>query len=110
MFQLDRDRQHIRSCYRFIYLLSIAHALIGNAIFLIPNIRNGILLHTGEWADWNPSLPMPNSHGCVHAHPEDIQKIWKILVGLGVKVHENPFGQLPYPYPVQGVVSVEQLD
>ena len=33
-------------------------------------IRGGILMHTGEWAnysDWQPPLPMPNSLGCIHA-------------------------------------------
>ena len=24
----------------------------GNAAFLIPNIRDGILMHTGEWPGW----------------------------------------------------------
>ena len=27
--------------------------LDGNALFLLPNIRNGILLHTGEWPNWS---------------------------------------------------------
>jgi len=33
-------------------------------------IRGGILMHTGEWAnysDWQPPMPMPNSLGCIHA-------------------------------------------
>ena len=25
----------------------------GNAAFLIPLIRDGILMHTGEWPDWS---------------------------------------------------------
>lgn len=35
----------------------------GNAAFLIPHIRNGILLHTGEWPGWAPPAIMPNSAG-----------------------------------------------
>lgn len=82
--------------------------LQGNAKFLIPNIRNGILLHTGEWDNWNPSLPMPNSHGCIHAHPDDIYIIWQILEKqLGVEVRENPLGKLPYPFVPQGLLSIE---
>jgi peptidoglycan hydrolase-like protein with peptidoglycan-binding domain len=84
--------------------------LIGNAAIVISDIRDGILLHTGEWSNWNPSMPMPNSHGCVHAHPTDVEEVWHILVSLGVKVHPNTFGALPYPYPTQGLLSIEQLD
>ena len=81
--------------------------LRGNARVIIPEIRNGILLHTGEWDNWNPSLPMPNSHGCMHAHPADIKLISEILTEkLGVKVHENPFGKLPYPFEPQGLLSI----
>ena len=35
----------------------------GNAAFLIPNIRDGILMHTGEWPGWAPPEVMPNSEG-----------------------------------------------
>lgn len=84
--------------------------LAGNAAFLMPWIRNGILMHTGEWPDWNPSKPMPNSHGCIHAHPADIEAVWKILVGLGVQVRPNPFSSQHYPYPAQGLVSIECVD
>lgn len=58
----------------------------GNAGIVISDIRNGILLHTGEWKDWKPTEDMPNSHGCevaplqltdvlsgIHAHPEDVK-------------------------------------
>ena len=37
----------------------------GNAAFLLPQVRNGILMHTGEWPGWNPPQPMPNSEGKV---------------------------------------------
>jgi len=84
--------------------------LQGNAALLISDIRDGILLHTGEWANWTVPMPMPNSEGCVHAWPQDVQGIWYQLVALGVQVRPNTFGKLPYPYKPQGVVSVEQLD
>jgi hypothetical protein len=87
------------------------HGLVGNALVVAPNIRNGILLHTGEWENWNSSLPMPNSHGCIHAHPEDIKKISDILINeLGVEARENTFGKLPYPYTPQGLLSVWSID
>jgi len=78
--------------------------------YLISNIRNGILMHTGMWDGWTPDKPMPNSHGCIHCHPTDIEAIWHLLVGLGVKVNTNTFGKLPYPFKPQGLLSVEQMD
>eukprot|EP01119_Soliformovum_irregulare_P002265 TRINITY_DN12550_c0_g1_i1.p1 TRINITY_DN12550_c0_g1~~TRINITY_DN12550_c0_g1_i1.p1 ORF type:complete len:280 (-),score=53.21 TRINITY_DN12550_c0_g1_i1:50-889(-) len=85
--------------------------LDGNARFLISNIRDGILLHTGEWPNWNTMMPMPNSHGCIHAHPQDIHTIWQILVNqLNVTVHQNTYGKLPYPYTPQGILSVDTIN
>lgn len=74
-------------------------------------IRSGILLHTGEWANatdgaWDPSQPMPNSDGCLHAHPEDIEAVWQDLMAMGVDVHDNPFSTADYPYDPQGIISV----
>ena len=47
--------------------------LDGNAAFLQPNIRDGLLIHTGNWSTpgrpWDASMEMPNSSGCVHVHP-----------------------------------------
>jgi len=82
----------------------------GNAEIVISNIRDGILMHTGEWPNWNTSMPMPNSDGCIHAWPEDIKQVWQILVSLGVEVRPNTFGKLPYPYKPQGILSVQQMD
>lgn len=76
----------------------------------MPHVRNGILQHTGEWPGWSPPMPMPNSDGCIHAFPGSIEKVWKLLVGLGVKVRKNPFGTLPYPFEPQGLLSVELID
>lgn len=76
----------------------------------LSNYRSGILVHTGIWDDWTPEKPMPSSNGCVHVHPEVQKKIVDILLGLGVVENENPFGKLPYPFKIQGVVSVEQID
>jgi S-adenosylmethionine/arginine decarboxylase-like enzyme len=53
---------------------------------------------------------MPNSSGCVHAHPEDVNAIYTILVNLGVKVNPNPFSGKNYPYKPQGVGVVELID
>lgn len=81
--------------------------LRGNAAFLQPHIRNGILLHTGEWPGWKPGQAMPNSAGCIHAAPNDIKYIAHTLKALGVVAHRNPFGKTPYPYKPQGLLSVE---
>jgi len=80
----------------------------GNAKFLVPSIRNGILLHTGEWANWTTAEAMPDSAGCVHSWPENIVKIWKTATGPGVgaKVRPNTSGKVPYPYKPQGIASV----
>jgi hypothetical protein len=86
----------------------------GNAEFLMPptnSLRNGILLHTGEWAGWYPSHTMPNSQGCIHGHPDDIRNVWEILVNqCNVEVRPNPYGQQPYPYKPQGIASIEQVN
>lgn len=83
----------------------------GNAAWLIPNVRDGILLHTGNWSEagWAPPQPMPNSAGCIHAYPDSIYNIWQILLQLGVVAHPNTDGKLPYPYKPQGLLSIQQV-
>ena len=54
-----------------------------------------------EWPGWNSSMPMPNSNGCIHAAPNDIEYVWKVLVAIGVQVRNNTDGKLPYPYKPQ---------
>lgn len=92
----------------------VVSGIKGNMKLLLHNdtntIRGGILLHTGEWDNWDPSQPMPNSHGCIHTHPDQCNQIWQALVKLGVKIRQNTDGKLPYPYVPQGVISVEQID
>jgi hypothetical protein len=91
----------------------VTNGLQGNGFVTtndVHTVRNGILLHTGEWQGWNPSKPMPNSHGCIHSHPDEIKQIWHILVSMGVQVRNNTDGKLPYPYKPQGLISIEQQD
>jgi hypothetical protein len=88
--------------------------LLGNAALVITNdntttLRSGILMHTGQWAGWQPPMPMPNSDGCIHGWPQAIKAVWQLLVKQGVQVRPNPFGQLPYPFPAQGLLSIEQV-
>lgn len=86
----------------------------GNAKLLLPHIRDGILIHTGNWSTstqpWDPSMAMPDSSGCVHAHPDDIEKIYKALTKLGVVAHDNPYSGQNYPYEPQGIAVVQQMD
>lgn len=84
----------------------------GNAALILPHIRNGILIHTGNWQNygWDGKGPMPNSSGCLHVHPNDAKRISEILLKLGVIANENPFGELPYPFEPQGIISVELID
>mmetsp|Transcript_52592 Transcript_52592/g.67427 ORF Transcript_52592/g.67427 Transcript_52592/m.67427 type:complete len:305 (-) Transcript_52592:94-1008(-) len=88
----------------------VVQGLEGNAKLLLgttsSTIRSGVLLHTGEWPGWDDSMTMPNSEGCLHAHPEDIEAIWLDLVALGVTVNENPYSSINYPYDPQGLISV----
>lgn len=89
----------------------IVRGLGGNAAFMLPNIRDGLLIHTGNWSTatqaWDSTMDMPNSSGCIHAHPEDVQKIYNILLSLGVKVNDNTYSGKNYPYKAQGVGVIE---
>ena len=87
--------------------------LKGNAKFLLPKHRNGILIHTGEWqnfSNWKAPEPMPNSAGCVHTWENYVAKIWKTVKKLGAKIRNNTNGQTPYPYKCQGLASVFMID
>ena len=89
------------------------NAAIGDGLghTLHGTYRSGILLHTGEWQDWDPSKNMPNSLGCMKCHPEDQKKIVEILTNkLNVTVRHNPLGKQPYPYVPQGLIAIEQQD
>jgi hypothetical protein len=87
--------------------------LEGNAAFILSaseSTRTGILLHTGQWPGWpGPAHSMPNSAGCMHAHPHIIERIWLTLVSLGVEVRKNPGGVQPYPFAPQGIAVIEQV-
>ena len=64
-------------------------------------------LHTGEWPDWDPDMQMPNSAGCMHAHPSDLDSLNQIVMQrLGVQVNPNPFSGKDYPYKPQGIISM----
>jgi hypothetical protein len=83
-------------------------------LIVLSEIRDGLLLHTGNWSTdsqaWNPTMPMPNSAGCIHAHPSDVESIYKLLVAEGVVVNQNTFSGKHYPYKCQGIGVVELLD
>jgi hypothetical protein len=89
-------------------VVRMVQGLQGNAGFLVPGIRDGILVHTGAWPGWSPGETMPNSEGCIHSEPDFIKTIWQTLVSLGVKVNTNTGGKLPYPYKPQGLISIVQ--
>ncbi len=111
------SKEPIEKSYGPYPVLRVVKGLVGNSAIgygnktLLSNFRSGILLHTGEWKDWDPTKPMPNSLGCMHCAPEDQKKVTDILVEkLGVKVRNNPFGQKPYPYQPQGLIAIEEID
>jgi hypothetical protein len=88
--------------------------IAGNAALLLPNIRDGILIHTGNWTTedhgtWNPTMSMPNSAGCIHSHPESVEKISTILQSIGVKANTNTYSGKNYPYKPQGIAVVELI-
>lgn len=74
----------------------------------LNNYRFGILVHTGQWKDWNLSLPMRNSLGCLKVHPEDQRKIAMKLRSIGILERKNTFGKLPYTPESQGYISIEE--
>jgi hypothetical protein len=90
----------------------LVRGLQGNAAFLLPTIRDGQLIHTGNWTSggWTPAHTMPDSSGCVHTHPHHVYEIWQALVKLGVTVNENTFSGVDYPYKPQGILVVEMRD
>lgn len=92
----------------------VVRGLEGNAALMLPNIRDGILIHTGNWTtdkqNWNPTKDMPNSAGCIHGHPADVEQIYKKLVALGVTVNDNTFSGKNYPYKPQGIGVIELMD
>jgi len=92
----------------------VVRGLDGNALILLPNIRDGLLIHTGNWTtadvDWNPTKDMPNSSGCIHAHPNDVERIYQLLVEQKVVVNDNTFSGKDYPYKAQGVGVIELID
>uniref|UniRef100_A0A7S2SAX5 Peptidoglycan binding-like domain-containing protein n=1 Tax=Rhizochromulina marina TaxID=1034831 RepID=A0A7S2SAX5_9STRA len=88
----------------------VVQGLQGNMGLLLSDIRSGILLHTGEWPGWDASMDMPNSDGCLHAHPDDVDAIWQALVALGVQINDNPYSSKDYPYTPQGLISVELVE
>ena len=93
----------------------VVRGLEGNAALMLPNLRDGILFHTGNWTTttegtWTPLSPMPDSSGCIHGHPSEIERVQDILVNLGVKINENTYSGKNYPYKPQGIAVIELLD
>lgn len=90
----------------------IVRGLEGNGAFLLPYIRDGMLIHTGNWtsAGWTPRDTMPNSAGCIHAHPEDVYRLYLELTALGVVANPNTFSGKNYPYKPQGIAVIELQD
>ena len=90
----------------------IVRGVKGNAAFLLPSIRDGVLMHTGNWTTaehgiFDPrTMTMPNSDGCLHLHPEDIERIYRELMSIGVTVNDNPFSGKDYPFKPQGVAVI----
>lgn len=91
----------------------LVRGLEGNALLLLPNIRDGLLIHTGNWTTatgtWLPTDDMPNSSGCIHSHPSEVEQIYKTLLSIGVTVRENPFSGKNYPYKPQGIAVIEAV-
>lgn len=93
--------------------LQSVHFLTILYLTVLPNIRDGLLLHTGNWTTdeevWTPEDAMPNSSGCIHSHPSSIELIYNTLTNLGVEVRENPYSGKNYPYDPQGIAVIELI-
>lgn len=92
----------------------VVRGLEGNAAMLLPNIRDGVLIHTGNWTtddyNWDPKGLMPNSHGCLHSHPLTVEMIQAKLLDIGVVANDNPFSGKNYPYTPQGIAVIELVE
>jgi peptidoglycan hydrolase-like protein with peptidoglycan-binding domain len=90
----------------------IVRGLKGNGAFLLPYIRDGMLIHTGNWTSggWTPRDTMPNSAGCIHSHPNDVYRLYMELTALGVVANPNTFSGKNYPYKPQGIAVIELQD
>mmetsp|Transcript_30081 Transcript_30081/g.68106 ORF Transcript_30081/g.68106 Transcript_30081/m.68106 type:complete len:295 (+) Transcript_30081:44-928(+) len=84
--------------------------LEGNSKLMLPHIRDGILIHTGEWPGWSEGQAMPNSNGCIHVWPSTCKRIADELAKLGVEARPNTGGGKDYPYKPQGLLSVDHVD
>jgi len=83
---------------------------VGNAKLMLAQpvgIRSGILMHTGNWSDWDEDEDMPNSAGCIHVHPDDCKAVQDALLSIGVIARDNPFASNNYPYEPQGLISID---
>ena len=111
LFELDLNSPESEPKFYGPYPVNrVVAGLAGNGKWLVPALRYGVLIHTGEWAQyagWAPPAPMPNSNGCVHTWPENVHAIWQLLVQhCGVQVRTNPGGAQPYPFKSQGLLQV----
>ena len=84
--------------------------------FILPPFNLSYLTGFKKWAPiisfvYSYYFGVFFSNGCLHVHPDDMKKIDDILkLDLNVTVNKNPYGKLPYPYPCQGILSIQQID
>jgi len=114
------DNGKLRQMFGPYPILRIVKGVLGNVAIgkddmepkdtFLNNYRFGILVHTGIWKNWNSTLPMGNSLGCLRTHPYDQKKIFMSLKEIGVVMRQNTFGKLPYLHRPQGFISVEEID
>ena len=103
-------REQNASLYGPFPIQRVVRGIQGNAQLLLPNIRDGVLMHTGEWPQWDVDMQMPNSAGCIHTHPTDLDTVNTIATQyLGVTVNPNPYSGRNYPYSPQGIISIVRI-
>jgi len=95
-------------------IVRLVRGMHGNQGLLLSDVaakslRTSILMHTFDataagWAGTGHN--MPNSAGCIHAHPDDMATVVQKIKDLGVIANTNPGHPYSYSPTTQGLFSV----
>lgn len=77
--------------------MEILYILTGNAAIgknkddtFLSDYRSGILLHTGEWKNWNSSLPMPNRSVIISSNEKLVAQHFATIHTYDVSLKARP--------------------
>ena len=77
--------------------MEILYIFTGNAAIgknkddtFLSDYRSGILLHTGEWKNWNSSLPMPNRSVLISSNEKLVAQHFATIHTYHVRMKARP--------------------